>query len=236
MAAQMKKTSPGTRLQLGASILAAARAVDTRVVKDRLRRFEQAHRSYVGAQRKVDAAESQMRAAQAGLAELDAAQDDAVETLARALVADGQPRGNPFADFDAPAPGTLMRLSFPEEAAAVHQLVAAVLRSKGASEVTTQAAQAADKAARAVEQALAPVAKLQDNVRDARRTRDAVGQAWESALAALRRGARAAADEGAPDLYATLFPPVTRTTTKMKAPEEVVPTEPQTPAATPNAA
>jgi hypothetical protein len=232
----MKKTSPGTRLQLGASILAAARAVDTRVVKDRLRRFEQAHRSYVGAQRKVDAAESQMRAAQAGLAELDAAQDDAVETLARALVADGQPRGNPFGAFDVPAPGTLMRLSFPEEAVAVHQLVAAVLRSKGTSEVTTQAAQAADKAARAVEQALAPVSKLQDNVRDARRTRDAVGQAWESALAALRRGARAAADEGAPDLYATLFPPVTRTTTKTKAPEEAAPNDPQTPAATPNAA
>lgn len=236
MAARMKKTSPGTRLQLGASVLAAARAVDTRLVKDRLRRFEQAHRSYVNAQRKVDAAESQMRAAQARLAELDAVQDDAVEMLARALVADDQPRGNPFDAFGAPAPGTLIRLAFAEEAEAVHQLVAAVLRSKGVSEATTRAAEGADKAARAVEQALAPVAKLQDSVRDARRTRDAVGQAWESALAALRRGTRAAADEGAPDLHATLFPPVARTATKTQTPQEAAPTDSQAPAATPNAA
>jgi len=235
MAARMKKTGPGTRLQLGASVLAAARAVDTRAVTERLRRFEQAHGSYVSAQRKVDAAESQLRAARARLAELDAVQDDAIETLARALVADGHPRGNPFADFDAPAPGTLMRLAFEEEAAAVHQLVASVLRTKGAREATTQAAQAADEAATVVEQALAPVATLQDGIRDARRTRDALGQAWESALAALRRGTRAAADEGAPDLHATLFPPVPRAS-KAKAAEESTPIEPPAPTATPNAA
>jgi hypothetical protein len=59
-----------------------------------------------------------------------------------------------------------------------------------------------------------------------------LGQGWESALAALRRGARAAADEGAPDLYATLFPPVARAvTTKSKAPEEEVPAVSQTPTA-----
>jgi len=234
MAAQwVKGTSPGTRLQLGASVLAAARAVDTSAVKARLRRFEQAHRSYVSAQRKVDAAESQLRAVQARLAELDAVQDDAVEQLAVALCTDGQPRANPFDAFGAPAPGTLTRLPFPEAAAGVHQLVAAVLRGKGTSERTTQAAQAADKAAHAMEQALAPVEKLQDNVRNARRTRDAVGQTWESALAGLRRGAVAAIDEGAPDLHATLFPPVTRAA-KTKVPQEAAPTDP--PAATPNAA
>jgi hypothetical protein len=99
-------------------VLAAARAVDTRLVKGRLARFERVHRSFVNAQRKVDAAESQLRAAQARLAECDAIQDEAVETLARALVADGQPRGNPFDAFGAPAPGTLMRLPFAEEAGA----------------------------------------------------------------------------------------------------------------------
>jgi hypothetical protein len=232
----MKKTSPGTRLQFGASVLSAARAVDTRLVKDRLGRFERAHRSYVNAQRKVDAAESQLRAAQARLAECDAVQDEAVETLARALVADGQPRGNPFDAFGAVAPGTLTRLPFLEEAEAVHQLVAAVQRNKNVSKPTVEAAQAADKAAQVVEQALAPVAKLQDSVRDARRMRDAVGQGWESALAALRRGTRAAADEGAPELDATLFPPVARAATKSKAPEEQVPTISQIPTASPTAA
>ena len=236
MAARMKKTSPGTRLQVGAAVLSAARAVDTRLVKARLGRFERVHQQYVNAQRKVDAAESQLRGAQARLAECDAIQDDAVETLARALVADGQARGNPFDTFKAPAPGTLTRLPFAEEAEAVRELVAAIQRSKGASKATIQAAQAAEKAARVVEQALAPVAKLQDSVRDARRTRDAVGQGWESALAALRRGARAAADEGAPDLYATLFPPVARAATKSKAPEEQVPAVSPTPAAAATAA
>src|SRR5436309_11518353 len=167
MAARMKKTSPGTRLQVGAAVLSAARAVDTRLVKARLGRFERVHRNYVNAQRKVDAAESQLRAAQAHLAECDAVQDEAVEALARALVADGQPRGNPFDTFGAPAPGTLTRLPFAEEATAVHQLVAAVQRGKGVSNATIEAAQAAEKAAQVVEENLAPVATLQETVRDA---------------------------------------------------------------------
>jgi len=49
--------------------------------------------------------------------------------------------------------------------------------------------------------------------------------------AALRRGTRVAADEGAPDLDATLFAPVARAATKNKAPEKQVPTVSQTPAA-----
>ena len=231
MARSKRKNGSGTRLRVGAGVLSAARAIDTRLVKGRLGRFERAHRAYVAAQRKVDAAESQLRSAQARLAECDAVQDEAVETLARALVADGQPRGNPFEAFGAPAPGTLTRLVFAEEAEAVHALVAAVQRSKGVSKATLQAAQTADKAARVVVQALAPVAKLQDTVRDARRTRDAVAQGWESTLAALKRGARAAADEGAPDLYPTLFPPVIRAITKSKTPEEQAPPVTATPAA-----
>ena len=233
--AARKGTSPGTRLQLGASVLTAARAVDTTAVEVRLQRFDQAHRNYVGAQRKLDTAEAQLRAAQTRLAELDAVQDEAVENLACALVTDGQPRGNPFAAFDAPAPGTLTRCAFAEAAEAVHQFVAVILRSKGVSEATTQAAKAADNAARALEQALAPITKLQDSVRDARRLRDAVGQAWDSALAALRRDTLAAADEGAPNLYARLFQPLTRAA-KTKTPEDAVPTHPPAPAATPNAA
>jgi len=231
MATRVAKSSPGMRLQLGASVVSAARAVDTRLVKARLGRFARVHGGYVNAQRKVDAAESQLRAAQERLGECDAVQDEAIETLARALVAEGAPRGTPFEGFGGLPPGKLIRLPFAEEAKAVHQLVAAVQRSKTVSKATIQAAQAADKAARAVEQALGPIAKLQDAVRDARRARDAVGQGWESALAALRRGARAAADEGAPDLYATLFPPVVRAVTKKSTPEEPTPTASATPTA-----
>ena len=85
------------------------------------------------------------------------------------------------------------------------QLVAAVQRKNNASKATLQAAQALEKAAGAVEQALIPIEKLQAVVRDTRHTRDAVSQSWESTLAALKRGARAAAEDGAPQLYATLF-------------------------------
>jgi hypothetical protein len=219
MAVRLTRSGSGSRLQFGASVLAAARSIDTRPVKERLQRFAQAQRNYVNAQKKVDAAEAQLTVAQARIAELDAVQDDAVDALARALIHDGQPIGNAFAAFGAPTLGALKRLPFDEEAAAVHQLVAAVLRSKGVSEATTKAAQAADKAASVVEEALGPIGKLEDSVREARWTRDVVGQAWESTLAALRRMAQTVAAEGSPDLYARLFPPVTRTGTKTKPAE-----------------
>lgn len=247
MAVRLTRSGAGSRIQFGASVLAAARSIDTQPVKERLQRFAQAQRNYVNVQKKVDTAEAQLTAAQVRIAELDAVQDDAVDTLARTLIHDGQPIGaNAFAAFGAPTLGALKRLPFDEEAAAIHQLVAAVLRGKGVSEASTKAAQAADKAASAVEEALGPIGKLEDTVREARRTRDGVGQAWESALAALRRMAQAVAAEGAPDLYARLFPSVVRAGTKTKpakAPAsesptavEELPASGSASAATPNAA
>ncbi len=76
----------------------------------------------------------------------------------------------------------------------------------GVDKAATAAAAAAGKAARAVEQAAAPIEGLEAVVRDARRLRDAVAHQWELALEALKRGARAAADEGVPEMYDTLFP------------------------------
>jgi hypothetical protein len=215
-------------------LLSAAREVDTRLVKDRLQRFEQVHKSYTTAQRKVDAAESQLQATLAGIEKLDAVQDHAVERLACALSNDGEPRRNPFAAFGEESPSVVARQAFAEEVETIHRLVATIQRSKGMSKETLEAAQAADQAASAVEQALAPIAKLEQTVADARRTRDAIAKVWETALAALRRGARAAADDGAPDLYPTLFKAWTRTPSRTKTTEEA--TDPQPPAATPDAA
>jgi len=193
------------RLQIGAAIFAAAKAVDTRLVKARLAAFEGAHRSYADAQQKVDAAEAQLRAAQAKLGQCDITQNETLEALARSLIFDGQPRANPFAAFGPLIPSKAMHLPIADNSQAVHQLVAAVQRSKDVSNTSMQAAQAAEKAANALEQALVPVGKFQALVRDTRHTRDAVAPAWESTRAALKRGARAAADDGAPQLYATLF-------------------------------
>ena len=201
----MPTTRNGGRLQTGAAIFAAARAVDTRLVKARLAAFEQAHRSYAEAQAKVDAAEIQLRGAQAKLGECDVALTEGVDVLARSLIFDGQDRRNPFAAFGAPPPSKVISLLPADKAKAMHQLVAAVQRNKKASKTTLQAAQAMEKAAAAIEQALLPVEKFQALVRDTRHTRDATAQSWESTLAALKRGARAAADAGAPQLYTTLF-------------------------------
>lgn len=218
MAVRLNKGSTGSRVQVGAAVLVAARAVDTKLVEERLDRFAQAHRNFTAAQKKVDAAETEFTAAMTGVEGRGAVQATAVDALARALIADGHTRrGNPFAAFGAPTPSDLARLAFPEGAVATHQLAAAVLRAKHAGPAVVEAAQAADKAATAVEEALVPIAKLTDTVRDARRMRDTMGKIWDTALSALRRSARAAADDGATELYARLFPTPTRGS-KTKAP------------------
>jgi hypothetical protein len=70
--------------------------------------------------------------------------------------------------------------------------------NKQVTKPTLKTAQDLDKAARAVEQVLLPLDKLEVALREARQTRDAVGQTWETALAVLKRGACAACDDGAP--------------------------------------
>jgi hypothetical protein len=244
MATKMLGTCPAWRLRTGESVLSAAREIDTSVVKARLARFERAHRAYVDAHRRVDLADVQLTAAEVRLQNCDALQDKALGVLARALIHDGQPIGNAFAPFGVPPLGKLTRLPFAEEAATIHQLVAAVLREDDLAKDTIQAAQAADQAARAVELALVPLTKMQQGVREARRRRDARGQSWDNALASLKNDARAASRDGTPHVYATLFPP-SRVVPKSKAVAATPPgatDNPPTPApvasatATPNAA
>ena len=91
--------NPAARLETGAAILAAAKVVDTELVRPRLSAYALAHRRYAEAQRQVEVADTRVREAQVRLGRRDAEQDEAVEGLARALISDGQPRGNPFAPF-----------------------------------------------------------------------------------------------------------------------------------------
>ena len=235
-----RKGSKGSRLRLGEAVLSAATQADTRPVKDRLARFTEVHRRYAVAQRKVDAAETELAAAEARVVECDTRQDQAVELLARAVsFVEGRSRRNPFDMFGAPAPSAITRLPFPEAAAAVHDLVVRIRSSKHVSKETLDLAQSAEEGARAVEEALVPVPKLEENVLRTRGVRDALIPEWDDALSALRRGARAAADEGAPNLHATLFPRVVRSSTKKKEPEQqqaqqqpAAEQQPQQPAAT----
>ncbi len=104
----------------------------------------------------------------------------------------------------------LIHLPVTEAARQIQALVTALQRNPGFTKPTQQAIVAADAAARAVQKALEPAAGLQAALRDARQQRDALGPTWQKALEALKRGARAAIDDGEPYLYATLFPPAPR--------------------------
>jgi len=205
------------------------------LIKARLTAFKRAQQVYTAAHEKVHAAEATLKAAQTQLGALKPDQDQAVDELACALVADGQPRANPFSAFGPMAPGKLMELRAADGARAIHQLVAAVQRTKGLSKPTLQAAQTAERKAAAVESALTQIEKRRDALREARHTRAAHAQTWATALAALKRGARAAADDGAPNLYATLFDRPSRPNGK-SAKARPAPIAPTPPPATPTAA
>lgn len=207
MAIRRKKARPGARLQFGASLLAAARAVDTTTVSDRLRRFRDAHRSYVAAQRKVTAAHAALQAGQRRVATLRARRNDAVESLARALVMAGHPIRTPFRAFGAPPPSRIERLATATAAKAITRLVSAVLRRKPDGPAIAAAARAALGAVRALDDGLVAVARLEHALQMKCITRDAVGTTWNAAVRALRSGAIMAQDDGAPHLHPTLFPP-----------------------------
>jgi hypothetical protein len=226
----------GARLRLGSSVLTAARSVNTHPVQVRLEAFGRAQRSYAAAQERVDVAEAALRVAQAKVAQRDREQDEAVELLARALVAEGQSRAKPFAGCGGPTPAALMRLPVAEEARQIHALVTALQRNPGSSKATQQAAEVAEKMACAVEKALVPITALQAAVSQARQARDALAQTWEKALAGLKRAARAAVDDGEPYLYAMLLGQATAGSRNGKrAPETPAPPAPPAPSA-PNGA
>ena len=196
---------PAQRIRIGETVLACARGVDTHLVKDRLARFRREHRRYVAAQRQVAAVGAELRAAQARLAACGRAQDQALDRLADEAWAEGPRARNPFRRFGMPAPSRIARLPYADEVVAVRELVAAIRRVPRVDVRTVRAAVRAVAAASDVETALRRVAEIDARARDARTTRDALKLDWHAAYMALQRGARTAADDGAPHLHARLF-------------------------------
>jgi hypothetical protein len=225
------KMTSARRLKTGAAILAAADGVNVRMVQKRLDAFTEAQRTYAKSQRAVEAAEAALRANQGKLDACDVQQDEAVEQLVRALITDGRPRSSPCAAFAMPAPSTIRQLPFADEAQAIHKLAGAVQQDHTISKAAQRAAQAADEAARKMDKALVLIDKLRASVRSARQTRSGAGKTWGLTLAALKRGARAAADDGAPDLYTKLFGlpsrPKKKPASPTPAPTPAPATEPQ---------
>lgn len=183
----------------------AAGGVNTEPIQKRLLAFKAIHGQYKRADRAVKKAGLSLSKQQGlvGLADVD--QDTAVLALAAALPADGLARLNPFKDFGSPAPAALCSMGYEAEAKQVLALEKAVCKRKGLSDKSIALAKAAGKAAKRVQAALGPIAKLEKARTVAMGRRDALAQAWETAFAGLKRGARAAEDEGATGLFAALF-------------------------------
>ncbi|HEX7407052.1 MAG TPA: hypothetical protein VF515_05305 [Candidatus Binatia bacterium] len=174
--------SAATQLKAGAAILAAARTVDTRLIKDRLGAFDRAQQGYADAHAKVLQAEASLETAQV---EFRTEQEAVVDGLARALLADGQPLRHPFAGFGAATQGAIMHMPPGEVVKALPQLIATIRRSKTLGKLTLQALPAAEKATRAMDQAVTRMDDLRTAAHNAHATRDAVAQKWEAALGAL---------------------------------------------------
>jgi hypothetical protein len=214
------------RLDIGTAILAAARMVDSGPIRSRLSAFAGAQRRYAEAHTQLEAARIPLREAQVRLRLRDAEQDKAIERLAAALVHDGQPRTKPFEAFGGAAPSLIKQMQYADEAKAVHQLVASLQRNKAVRRSTLDVAQAADDTAMAVEAALRAVETLETALVIARGARDEAARHWEFTLSALKRRARAAADDGASDLYAALFSHQNRPAAKAAKPAPAPPPVP----------
>jgi hypothetical protein len=195
----------GTRVAAGALVLARAKQQDTKTVKDRLAAFAAAHAKYAAAEAKVSAADDALGAAQQKVADADVTQDDAVEALAKALVGDGHKRDNPFKQLGYPSPSVVAKQGYGDEAKTVTALAAKVAKTKGLSKTSLAAADAAKRAAAGVTKLLPARDAAEAARKKAQTARDALAQPWETAFAALKRGAKAAADEGAPALFQALF-------------------------------
>lgn len=208
MPARRKKSRPGERLKRGAFVLSAAGVVDTTTVTTSLRRFKQAHRSYAAAHRKVTAVQSTLRAGYRRVTHLRALRDDAVESFARALAAEGHSLAKPFRAFGAPTLSQLARLAIPDAAKIIDKMAKAVIRREGGRPQTAKAAQSALDAVRSLQEGLDAVAKIQEDLRMACLNRDAFEGGWDGAIRALRLAAIAAQDDGAPELHPALFPPL----------------------------
>jgi hypothetical protein len=200
--------NPGPRIEAGDHLLdvaASLGAARTKPVAARLTTFTTQHTAYKKADEAVKTAEETVRKAQQDVAEKDVSQDAAMEGLASALAGEGFPRANPFKPLGFEAPATIKNKGYAAEAKEVQDLAGKVKAHKPALKASGKAADAALKAAKAVVAALQPVGKLIKARAAAISRRDALEQPWETAFAALKRGARAAEDEGAHGLFDALF-------------------------------
>jgi hypothetical protein len=185
-------------------VLDAAKGVEPRPIAKRLRRFSKAHRARLRGQRAIDGAERKLTAQQRKLAVADVTQDGRVDALVAARIGAGANKTQPFADLGAPPPSTLKTIGYAKEARACLSLTGKIVKRKEKPRVAAAARRLA-KAADAVLAAHGPIATLQNAVADARRSRDADEQEWETAFASLRDACKLADRDTGSRLFDALF-------------------------------
>lgn len=223
--------NPGSRVLVGDGILKRAEAVKLGAVASRFKAFSRTHKAFVRQDGAVQRAEAKLQEQQARSGEADAAQDLEVERVASALVGDNYARTNPFKALGFPSPSTIKGMERSAEARVVLKLAAAVKKRKDVSAATLAAAGRAEKAARAVLAAVAPIAKLTDARTKAIAARDALEGDWEYRYASLKLGAKVATTDGDGRVEAALFgtsaAPVKRRARKAKKDDTAGGTTPQ---------
>jgi hypothetical protein len=199
------RNNPGSRVEVGDAILEAAKKTNTKAIAPRIAAFKKIHAAYLKANEQVRKADGALKAQQEKVAEADVDQDAAVQSLASALAGEGLPRTNPFKPLGFASPSAISQMAYAKQAAAVGELAAAAENRKGAGAASKKAAATARAAAKRVLTAIKPVERLEKDRSNAMAGRDALEQPWETALAALKRGAKAAEDDGAKGIYNALF-------------------------------
>lgn len=208
MATIQTNKGPSSRMAGGEHVLEAASSLDSnekKAIAVRLTAFSKVHGQYAAAHAAVEKADQAVRAQQAKVAELDVTQDECVDALATDAVADGMPRLAPFKALKFKSPSVIKAMGNVDEAKEALSLAAAVMKRKSKMPASQKAANALAKAAKAVLAAAKPIEGLIKKRKAAMSRRDALEQGWEKALAAMKRTARAAADDGHVGLYSALF-------------------------------
>lgn len=208
MATIQTNKGPSSRSTGGEHVLQAAASLGskgTKPIEARLAAFKKAHGEYTAANAAVEKADQAVRAQQTKVAELDVTQDERVDDLATTAVADGMPRLSPFKALKFAAPGAIKTMGYVDEANEALSLAAAVTKRKSKMPHSQKAAKALAQAAKAVIAAAKPIEALTKKRKAAISRRDALEQGWEKTFAALKRAARAAADDGHVGLYTALF-------------------------------
>lgn len=201
----LNPTSHTARIAAGDAVIAAAATTDTRPVRAKLEAFRKHHAALTRATAALEEAEKFHDAAQRALGECDTEQDAAVEALATALVAIGQPRTSPFKAISNLPPSRVATLGYTAEADALETIARKARKLPRVDAGVRAACGDAERIVRALRHASKAVERFGAKVAEARTRRDALTQPWETGLAALKRVTRVAEDDGAKGLFAALF-------------------------------